>query len=215
MNTEEKLLEAVTAQTSLLARVVGLLDKISQQLESANVEAPDLYYLLSEFRSFDWKKIGAEVIASDDDGPTSVKWRGRTFARRSPNNKYGEAIWFSRKTGTAPNGDTTYERLITFKQPTEADPLPRKVTAAIADSGNKPPAKTATTPGATGENGLSVVEHWKLAVKNASATPEDIKAALGVDRVSVWLEADPERNINGAVMVLIKYMQAKRPAQTA
>jgi hypothetical protein len=49
--------------------------------------------------------------------------------RRSPANKFGEAIWFSRCTGKDENGENKYEKLITFKPTSKiaVEPLPEKV----------------------------------------------------------------------------------------
>lgn len=89
---------------------------------------PDLVYPIDRFVYFDWHSIGATVLESDRHGATLVSWAGRIYSRRSPANKYGAAIWFSRSTGKAEDGSTNYERLITFKQLRYAvEPVPEKV----------------------------------------------------------------------------------------
>lgn len=90
--------------------------------------APNLVYPLGHFVNFDWHSIGATVLERDRYGATLVSWAGRVYARRSPNNKYGEAIWFSRCTGKGEDGSNNYEKLVTFK-PLRGDvePLPEKV----------------------------------------------------------------------------------------
>lgn len=69
------------------------------------------------------------VERSDQYGAAIVSWRGVQFVRRSPSNKFGEAIWFSRCVGKGDDGSNIYERLITFRplSKTEVEPLPEKV----------------------------------------------------------------------------------------
>lgn len=91
-------------------------------------KAPDLLYPIARFVYFDWHSIGASVLESDCHGPTLVSWAGRVYQRRSPSNKFGEAIWFSRSVGKGEDGSTQYERLITFKSINySVDPVPEKV----------------------------------------------------------------------------------------
>lgn len=78
--------------------------------------------------------IGANLIASDQDGPTVVSWCGHVYTRRSGENKqYGAAIWFSRAVGKDSEGKNKYVRLITFKRditPT-VEPLPEYVRRSL------------------------------------------------------------------------------------
>jgi hypothetical protein len=59
---------------------------------------------LSEYPTFDWPSIGATVLNRDDDGVTAVEWNGQVFTRRSPNNKFDAAVWFSRHLGQDSDG---------------------------------------------------------------------------------------------------------------
>jgi hypothetical protein len=59
---------------------------------------------LSEYPTFDWPSIGATVLNRDDDGVTAVEWNGHVFTRRSPNNKFDVAVWFSRHLGQDSDG---------------------------------------------------------------------------------------------------------------
>ena len=90
---------------------------------------PDYQYPLNRYQCFDWTAIGAEVIEADNDGATEVLWNGHIYTRRSPQNKYAPAIWFSRAVGKGEDGKTTYARLVTFKESEGADPLPRKISS--------------------------------------------------------------------------------------
>lgn len=102
--------------------------------ETGEVETPDIRTTLDRFTNFDWESIGAQVLASDEDGATMVSWRNKTYSRRSPQNKFESAIWYSRCTGKNPDGTNIYERLITFKEAAEVDPLPRKVANLVTVS---------------------------------------------------------------------------------
>lgn len=116
--------------------VIGLLSRIAIALES-QVRAlgpiePNLVRPLSEYASFDWSSIGARVVQSDPSGPTHVEHDGALYTRRSPQNKYGAAIWFSRSVGRDEEGGAQYIRLITFKPLGDADPLPASVKREMA-----------------------------------------------------------------------------------
>lgn len=103
---------------------------------SATAAAPNYTRALTEFKSFDWNSIGASVIQRDDSGATIVRWGNHDYVRRSPANKFGEAIWFSRSVGRDEQGHTTYERLITFKRMASAEALPQRVRDRVYQSSN-------------------------------------------------------------------------------
>jgi hypothetical protein len=100
-----------------------------QQLVPVNTAAPNYQRPLETFTSFDWESINATVERSDQYGAAIVSWRGLQFVRRSPSNKFGEAVWFSRCTGKGEDGENKYERLISFKavSKVEVEPVPEKV----------------------------------------------------------------------------------------
>ena len=111
-------------------RALKALERIADALErlAPPPAIPNYQFPLEAFRSFDWKSIGATVEQSDASGATVICRSGLHFTRRSPSNKFGEAIWFSRSVGKDNNGQPQYERLITF-QPinnVQIDPLPEK-----------------------------------------------------------------------------------------
>ena len=89
--------------------------------------APNYQLELENFATFDWSSIGAVVVSSDQDGVTAVRWKNSMYLRRSPSNKFEAAIWFSRCTGRDEKGANIYERLITFKAMSGAEPLPGRV----------------------------------------------------------------------------------------
>jgi hypothetical protein len=123
----------------LLSAQVSALDRIARALETmamANAPAPNFAKPISQYAGFDFDSIGATVKASDAHGVTSVEWGGYTWTRRSPQNKFGEAIWFSRPLGKAEDGNVKYARLITFRTFSEAEPLPAKTKLAANGNGN-------------------------------------------------------------------------------
>ena len=127
---EAQLLTALRAIWRELREIKELL-KAQQAQPSpspapAEVRAPNLRRLLGEYPSFDWGEIGAKVLSADEYGATAVAWGGHTFVRRT-NPKFGAEVWFSRSTGRGEDGEISYERLITFAEPPEAEPLPKAV----------------------------------------------------------------------------------------
>jgi hypothetical protein len=60
-----------------------------------------------------------------------IQWNGRVFTRRSPDNSFASAIWFSRSVGKDSDGKNKYVRLITFKPISESGPIGVKAKKAI------------------------------------------------------------------------------------
>lgn len=110
----------------LHSQQVELLTRIAELLENKK-GTPNYQIPLAEFGQFDWSTIGATVERRDRDGAATVIWRGRRYLRRSANNRFQPAIWFSRSMGKDQEGNSLYERLITFKELAEAEPLPEQV----------------------------------------------------------------------------------------
>jgi hypothetical protein len=57
---------------------------------------------------------------------TAVEWNGQVFTRRSPNNKFDAAVWFSRHLGQDADGNKRYARLIVFRALSDAEPIAAK-----------------------------------------------------------------------------------------
>lgn len=89
--------------------------------------APNYQLELQNFATFDWSSIGAKVAERDSGGASAILWRNNIYLRRSPTNKFGDAIWFSRCVGKDDKGANKYERLVTFKAMSDAEPLPERV----------------------------------------------------------------------------------------
>jgi len=128
---------------ALLGVIAGTNDRIAAQLERCAgalealvryqaPKAPNYRRPLTEWAGFDWESIGAEVVTRDRDGVAVVKWGDFTWTRRAPDNKFGEAVWYSRPDGRDADGNMHYVRLITFVAATEAEPVGRKVAGKLA-----------------------------------------------------------------------------------
>jgi hypothetical protein len=185
---------------SHLARIANALEQLA--IASAP-KAPNYRRTLAEFSDFDWGSIGATVTASDNDGPTSISRDGFIWTRRSPQNKFAEAIWFSRATGERDEeGNARYARLITFTAPAEAEPLPRKLAddvtqrhpplAAVVNQTPEKVAKDLAAVGITGsqppqpiarQTRYDATKDTRLALaKQAGKQPSDTTLLTGV----VW-----------------------------
>lgn len=93
------------------------LNRIATALEAnqPDQKCPDVQVELKEFPNFDWESIGCKVVNRDHDGVSVVSWNNRLYRRRSPNNKYGPVVFFSRCIGKDESGNI-YERLIKFSE---------------------------------------------------------------------------------------------------
>src|SRR5215510_4309847 len=124
LKTHNEIMQAIS---NSLAEIESHL----RQIAISNNPAPNYQRPLSEYPTFDWSSIGARVLGQDGDGATSVEWSGQVFTRRSPSNRFSEAIWFSRCVGKDLDGNNKYVRLISFKTPAEAAPIAAKARRSI------------------------------------------------------------------------------------
>src|SRR3990170_6909799 len=118
----------------LQAATVAALNRIASALEAialAKAPAPNFVRSIAEYATFEFESIGAKIVGRDRHGVTAVEWAGYQWTRRSPSNKFGSAIWFSRAAGKDEAGNVRYVRLITFREKTEPEPLPGKVAAQV------------------------------------------------------------------------------------
>lgn len=127
--------------TALLQQLVRIADALEKLAAGGGPVAPDYQRAIDEYPGFEWANIGAAVLESDSDGPTHVEHGGYIYQRRSPSNKYGPAIWYSRPAGKDDQGETVYLRLISFKQITPVDPLPKQVAGQVHNAQPKPAAQ--------------------------------------------------------------------------
>jgi DdrB-like protein len=129
-----KLGQRLSEQNELLRMIAESLRGVEAHLLQIAVSsnpAPNYQRPLSEYPTFDWSSIGAIVLNRDDDGVTAVEWNGQVFTRRSPSNKFAEAVWFSRHLGQDSDGNNRYARLISFKALSDAEPIAAKAKKAI------------------------------------------------------------------------------------
>jgi hypothetical protein len=133
------------AALSVFNRIASALETIAM----SNAKAPNLQRPIEAYANFDFDSIGAQVKSADQFGATALDWGGFIWTRRSPQNKFGEAIWFSRAIGKKEDGSNEYVRLISFKKFGEAEPLPRKVEAIVEKSATpvaQPAAEVVESP---------------------------------------------------------------------
>jgi DdrB-like protein len=136
----EKLITAlgqrINGHNQILQMIAESLQGIEfhlRQMAISSNPAPNYQRPLSEYPRFDWASIGATVLKKDGDGAASVEWNGQVFTRRSANNKFDAAVWFSRCIGKDADGNNRYARLITFKAASEAEPIAAKAKKAIGE----------------------------------------------------------------------------------
>lgn len=115
----------------LLERIAVALERIAESLEGQQPHAPNYSANIEEFKTFDWDSIGATVDKRDQYGAAIVTYRGKQYLRRSPENAYSPAIYFSRCVGKDESGKNIYERLITFKQLGDVNPVSRKAESML------------------------------------------------------------------------------------
>lgn len=135
----EKLITAFGQRMNALNKTLHIIAESLQDIEShlrqiaiSSNPAPNYQRPLGEYRDFDWGSIGAVVLNEDADGVTDVEWNGQIFTRRSPQNRFAAAIWFSRCVGKDADGANKYVRLITFKTPSESGPIAAKAKTEIS-----------------------------------------------------------------------------------
>jgi ssDNA-binding DdrB-like protein len=110
-DVEEKLIvklgQRINEQNEILRMIAASLEGVEshlRQIAFSSNPAPNYQRPLSEYPTFDWPSIGATVLNRDDDGVTAVEWNSQVFTRRSPNNKFDAAVWFSRHLGQDSDG---------------------------------------------------------------------------------------------------------------
>ncbi len=112
---------APASTDALLARIAAALERLA-----VNTPPPNYKRGLAAYRTFDFARLGIRVVKSDADGPSVLEWNNHYFTRRAGKGKFGVAVWFSRPIGKGEGEDEElrFERLITFKDYSEAESLP-------------------------------------------------------------------------------------------
>jgi hypothetical protein len=190
--------------TRLLKAQIGLLKTIASELAKLNAGqaplSPGYRRRLSEYKSFDWSSIGAEVVAQDAQGVSEVEWNGHRFDRRSGEKFGGRFIIFSRP-GGGENEQRTYYTLIRFadynttplanNQPKPRRPNGDSAPPGLATPGHQPPPAAASLPvgGTEGGNNDSPTAFWTLAgqlVQAGKCTHDDAGAIA--NQAGSWAE---------------------------
>ena len=107
---------------------------IATEAAEANKLAPNYRRKLTEYPSFDWASIDAEVVNTDGYGVQAVQWGGYEWTRKSPDNAYGDDVFFSRSIGKDESGKHIRVRLIGFYSPRQQSaprPISRGAEAAL------------------------------------------------------------------------------------
>jgi DdrB-like protein len=126
--------QRIREQNEILRMIAKNLQGVEShlcQIAVSSNPAPNYQRPLIEYADFDWPSIGATVLNRDDDGATAVEWNGQIFTRRSPSNRFQEAVWFSRHLGQDSDGNKRYARLISFKALSDAEPIAANAKKAI------------------------------------------------------------------------------------
>lgn len=186
---DERIVSLLSAQTAALSRIAIALETIAM----TNAPAPNFIKSIEMYADFDFTTIGAVVKQYDQNGPTELEWGSYLWTRRSPQNKFGEAIWFSRAVGKDAEGNNKYARLITFKRMTEAEPLPRKVEALVENKKAEQPKQTA--PSKPADGGSELDQHFGPNPRNpvSEKVYETIWPTTEVE-FTAWLKT---KSING------------------
>lgn len=171
----------------IIAQVLHQLSRIADSLEviaQANLQEPNYTKDISEYKGFDWNSIGATVIKEDRDGPTHVEWGSALWLRRSPSNKYGPAIWFSRAAGKDAEGNNKYLKLITFKEISNVDPVSEKARAKAGNGKQRPAAQNKPAPPAPEPN--AETQPGPAAVDNGSSMDVEAEFAIRPSGPKDW-----------------------------
>jgi hypothetical protein len=114
---------------------VAALLRIAAAMEAQREPEPEtLEYPLSQLKGFDWSAIGATIVATDEDGVSTIRTAEGKFAKRRSNDKFGVEVWFSYATGKKPDGTNLYRKVIEFKDSKPAEPLGRKTAQALSQA---------------------------------------------------------------------------------
>ncbi|HEX5080663.1 MAG TPA: single-stranded DNA-binding protein, partial [Blastocatellia bacterium] len=109
-----KLGQRISEQNEILRMIAESLQGVEAHLRQMAISsnpAPNYRRPLSEYQDFDWGTIGAIVLKEDNDGATEVEWNCQVFTRRSPENHFDSAVWYSRCVGKDSDGCDLKDRM--------------------------------------------------------------------------------------------------------
>lgn len=131
---------------TLLGTITASLERIATGDQDPEA-VPEWTYPIENFATFNWELHNIAILASDQDGPTVVQWQGKAYKRRSPENAYGAAIWYSRCTGKDTEDRNKYAKLLIFKPIADKiRPVSREVEKIIAAAPKPTPATPEPAP---------------------------------------------------------------------
>lgn len=187
-------------ELAILTRIAVALEAMVQASAPA---APNYQFPFEEYPTFDWQRINATVVASDEYGATAVNWNGHTWKRRNWPQKYGLVIGFTRADGIGEEG-VNWLNLISFKEMTAVEPLDEKAAKALAQrkatnngNGRKP------EPGTWGHVEEGAVTNGRLADIRSSL--EEIRSLTLGDVADKATEAGRYSHANHAMNAMKDY----------
>lgn len=112
--------EILMSNKKLLEAVLSIQRNLEILTSDRDVLDPQYKRSLADYRNFDWSSIEAKIIDRDEIGVSKVEYKNRIYRRTLPENKFVEAIIFSR--------DEAGERqtLITFRTLDPGEKVSRK-----------------------------------------------------------------------------------------
>lgn len=132
------------ALMAVLGRIAGALEGAAQR---DNAHDDTLVFPLGDYPSFDWAKIGATVVQSDEFGVSVIRAANGRMATRRTNEKFGTEIWFSYAIGKNADDTPKYQRVIEFREIKPPEPIGRKTEQALKTA--KPTSPALNPPVAT------------------------------------------------------------------
>lgn len=143
---ESLLPEAINRLNETLSTELSAIRQmLKQAVQYSKPVEPGYIFPFNLYVDFDWTRIDAEVITSDQHGATIVAWGGHYWKRRAKKDKYGRAIWFNRTYSPLTDTEWTYVRLVTFRDQSAPEPIefavPRRKTNLVPTAVSKPDRK--------------------------------------------------------------------------
>lgn len=162
--------------------LLAVLGRIANVLEAPRESAHDdtLVFPLGDYKAFDWAKIGATVIQSDEFGVSVIRAGNGRMATRRTNEKFGTEIWFSYAIGKNADDTPKYQRVIEFREIKPPEPIGRKTEQALKTA--KPTPTPSPLP-ALGE-GMGVGAN-----SATTSTPTPRRQEIPADLRAEWLAA--------------------------
>lgn len=194
-------------EQALLAVLASIDQRLEALVDAGASAAPNYQRRLADYKGFHWESIGAGVLERDEFGPAAVEWRGMRYTRRAPQNKFDAAIWFSKASGKDEDGAVRYDRLITFKEQAEPEPLGKKLaemlkTTAVTENGEQrtdgreQPASSQPAPAAllpTQAAPVAQAEEKRAAEATTASAPVVRNRSLDPDALKRWLGQEAKR----------------------